>query len=42
MIKNKIKRLVRAYQAKRLAKRRLESNQKQLQLIYQGLEERGY
>lgn len=42
MIKNKIKRLVSAYQAKRLAKRRLENNHKQLQLIYQGLEERGY
>ena len=41
MIKSKIKRLVRAYQAKRLAKCRLENNHKQLQLIYKGLEERG-
>ena len=42
MIKNIIKRLVRAYQAKRLAKRRLENNRKNINLILQGLEMRGY
>lgn len=41
MIKTKIKRLVKAYQAKRLAKCRLENNHKQINLILQGLEERG-
>ncbi len=42
MIKSIIKRLVRAYQAKRLAKRRIENNHKNINLILQGLEERGY
>lgn len=42
MIKNIIKRLVRAYQAKRLAKCRIKNNHKNIQLILQGLEERGY
>lgn len=42
MIKNKIKRLVRAYQAKRLAKSRIDNNHKNINLILQGLEERGY
>lgn len=40
MIKTKIKRLVKAYQAHRLAKRRIENNHKQINLILQGLEER--
>jgi len=42
MIKNKIKRLVRAYQAKRLAKSRIDNNHKNINLILQGLKERGY
>lgn len=41
MIKNIIKRLVNAYQANRLAKRRIEDNHKNINLILQGLEDRG-
>jgi len=42
MIKKKIKRLVQRYQRKKLAKSRIENNRKQINLILQGLEERGY
>ncbi len=42
MVKDKIKSLVTAYQAKRLDKQRKAENKKQLQLIYKGLIERGY
>ena len=37
-----IKKVLANRQVKQAHKRRLESNHKQLQLIYKGLEERGY
>ena len=41
MIKNNIiKRLVQRYQRNKLAKRRIENNRKNINLILQGLEER--
>ena len=39
---NLLKKLVRTYQAQRLAKSRKANNLKQLKLIYNGLIERGY
>lgn len=42
MIKKKIKRLALRYQRNRLAKRRIDNNHKNINLILQGLEERGY